>query len=141
MATDWASLQIEYVHGTMTMRDLADSHSIKAAGVMRRAANEKWEAKRKQESSRVSKAASAKIGDKKIDDLAEFNEADLKIAKAMRMQVAVHIRNAQESKEVMSPADIRTLASAHEAAQRIGRLALGVSTDKLSYSDNTIFIL
>jgi hypothetical protein len=129
MATDWAALQVEYVHGTMTMRDLADTHKIKAAGVMRRGANEKWDTKRKQESARVIKVSGDKLGEYRVDELVEFNETDLKIAKAMKHQISVHISTAQKSNMAMSPTDIRTLMSAHESAQRVGRLALGVSTE------------
>jgi hypothetical protein len=120
---DWAALRAEYVSGHCTMRELASKHGIKAAGVMRRAANEKWEADRKQESLRVSKEASIALGKFRTDELSKFNDDDLKIAKGIRAKAVGMLAS------VVTPQDIRALASAFEVAQRIGRLALGASTD------------
>jgi transposase-like protein len=130
MATDWTKLQTEYVHGTMTMRELADRHGIKAAGVMRKAAIEKWDEKRKQEAANVSKAATERVRESRIDELAHFNAEDLEIAKRIRKQVEQHMAFAPD----VNPAELRALAASAEAAQRIGRLALGVSTDNKSIS-------
>jgi len=132
MATDWTKLQTEYVHGTMTMRELAEQHGIKSAGVMRRAANEKWEAQRKQQSAAVSKLVTANLTESRADDLSRFNADDLNVARALRSQVAAHIRHAQAGNGKIPPAELRALAASAEASQRIGRLALGVPTDNKS---------
>ena len=105
MATDWTALRVEYVHGSATMRELADKHGIKSAGLMRRAAKEGWDAERKQESAKVSKAAGTLLADTRVDELAKFNADDLKMARA-----------------------IRAKAAAVDTAQKVGRLALGAET-------------
>ncbi len=128
MATDWTKLRLEYIHGSMTMRELAITHDIKSAGVMRRAAKEGWESSRKQESAKVSKVATDVLGEARVDDLVKFNEDDLKVARALRAQVASSISTAARKQEIIPAADLRALAAAAEASQRIGRLALGVST-------------
>lgn len=120
---DWAALRVEYVNSTITLRGLADKHGIKAAGVMRRAAKEKWEDARKQESAKVSKASQEALSVSRTEELARFNEDDLKVAKGIRSQAARMMGNA------VDPSSLRTLASAFESAQRIGRLALGAATD------------
>ena len=70
MATDWTALKLEYTHGSMAMRELADKHGINSAGVMRRAAKEGWDAERKQESAKVSKAANEVLGEDRVARLA-----------------------------------------------------------------------
>lgn len=123
MATDWAKLRSEYITTSITLRELADKHGIKAAGVMRRAANEYWEAERKQESARVSRAVINASAEVRVAELDKFNADDLKMARAIRA------RAAQMMADVTSPQDLRAIAGAVDAAQKVGRLALGVSTN------------
>ena len=123
MATDWAKLRSEYITTSITMRELADKHGIKAAGVMRRAANEYWEAERKQESAKVSSAVINASAEVRVAELDKFNADDLKMARAIRA------RAAQMMATVTSPQDLRAIAGAVDAAQKVGRLALGVSTN------------
>jgi hypothetical protein len=110
------------------MRALADKHGIKAAGLMRRAAKEEWEAQRKQKSAEISKAASVRITDSNVDALVTFNEADLKIARAIREKAETMMA------EVTTPSDLRALAAAVDTAQKVGRLALGATTGNTGLS-------
>lgn len=119
MATDWVKLKLEYVHGTDALRDLADKYNIKAAGVMRRAANEGWDSARKQESAKVSNASNAILGDTRVTELAKFNDDDLKVARGLRQKAASMLSGMD------NPQDLRALAGVFDAAQKIGRLALG----------------
>lgn len=123
MSADWGAIRTEYVHGTDTMRDLADKHGIKAAGLMRRAAKEGWDAERKQKSAEVSKAASANLTGSRVDELTKFSADDLKMARAIRAKAAQMLQSAN------TPADLRALAGAVDTAQKVGRLALGASTE------------
>ena len=91
---------------------------------MARAAKEKWEDERKQKQAAISSAAQEKLTEERTDQLAKFNEDDLKVARAIRGKAA------QMMGGVGSPQDLRALASAMEIAQKIGRTALGL-TDKL----------
>lgn len=123
MATDWAAIKTEYVHGSVTMRELAEKHGIKAAGVMRRAAKEGWEAERKQKSAEVSKGASEALTAGRTDELVRFNAADLEMAKAIRTKAEAMM------KEASTPQDLKAIAGAIDTAQKVGRLALGASTE------------
>ena len=126
--TDWTALRLEYVNSTVTLRALAEKHGIKAAGVMRRAAKEGWDDARKQESAEVSKASQAALTLNRAEELAKFNEDDLRVAKGIRAKAA------RMMGEAADPNSLRSLASAFEAAQRIGRLALGATTDNAGLS-------
>mgnify|MGYP000175518304 CR=1 FL=1 len=132
MATDWTALRVEYVHSSITLRDLADKHGIKAAGVMRRAANEGWEAERKHESAKVITASASVISETRIDELVKFNQDDIKVARAIRSKAA------QMLQEADTPAALRSLASAFDTAQKIGRLALGASTENSNVSTRAL---
>lgn len=121
---NWPALRVEYVNGTMSQRELATAHGINASGLMARAAKEKWEDERKQKQAAISSAAQEKLTEDRTDQLAKFNEDDLKVARAIRGKAA------QMMGGIGSPQDLRALASAMEIAQKIGRTALGL-TDKL----------
>lgn len=128
MATDWAALKLQYVHGAETLREIADKHNIKAAGVMRRAAKEGWDAARKQESAKVSTVAHAALGDERATRLAKFNEQDAKIAEAIKSKAARMLQGLKDG-------DDKTLANLtkiFDGAQKIGLLALGAATENLS---------
>lgn len=128
MATDWTRLRAEYVTSAVTLRDLAYRHGIKPAGVMRRAANEGWDAQRKQESAKVSKAALEVSKEDRVAVLAQFNADDLKMARALRAKAA------QMMAATNTPADLRALAGAIDVAQKVGRLALGATTGNTGLS-------
>lgn len=132
MATDWGAVRLAYVGGTKTLREVAEDFGIKAAGVMGRAAREKWEADRKHASAQVSKAAESVIIDQRTDELAKSNEANIKLARAARAQVAKHFNAAGGDAAKLSASELNTLMQAVEKAQRIERLALGASTENNS---------
>ena len=85
--------------------------------------------KRQQLSEKVSQEALQKNAEKRINDLTTFNQEDIKISKALRAQVGRHLIKLQQENAYVPVNDLRTLASAAEAAQRIGRLALGAATE------------
>lgn len=123
MATDWAAIRLEYVHGTETMRELADRHGINPAGLMKRAAREQWEAERQQKSAEVSKAVSGVLVEARIDELSRYNAEDLEAAKAIRARALAMLDDAT------SPNDLRALSGAVDTASKVARLALGASTE------------
>lgn len=133
MATDWTALKIEYVHGTATLRELADNHKIKAAGVMRRAANEAWDAARKQESAKVSTTANASLGDERAMRLAKFNDHDAKIAEALKAKAAKLLGGV-----TLDPAGLSALSRVFDTAQKMGLLALGAATANTTVSTRTL---
>ena len=123
MATDWAALKLQYVHGAETLREIADKHNIKAAGVMRRAAKEGWDAARKQESAKVSTVAHAALGDERATRLAKFNEQDAKIAEALKAKAARMLNALGDDDKALA-----NLVRVFDGAQKIGLLALGAAT-------------
>ena len=76
----------------------------------------------------VTERASQDLTLARSDDLAKFNADDLRMARAIRAKAA------QMMARVNFPADLRALASAVDTAQKIGRLALGASTENATVS-------
>lgn len=120
---DWGALRAEYINGTMSLRELAEANGIKAAGLMSRAAKEGWDAERKRFQAESSKRALELAADDRADRLAKFNDQDLKIAEALKAKAVALLKEADDSRELAS------LSKVFESAQRIGRLALGATTE------------
>lgn len=123
MATDFVALRLEYVNGNETLRELADRHGVKPAGLFTRSANEGWEEERKQIQARTSKEAQEQMLIDRVAELAKFNEDDIRIAKAIRAKAAKML-----SSDANTPSELKALAGAMDIAQKIGRLALGAET-------------
>lgn len=132
MAADWAAIRIAYVHGTDTMRELAEKRGVGASALMRRAAKEGWDAERKQKSAEVSKAAAETLTDSRASELAKFNADDLRMARAIRVKAAQMMASAG------TPGALRALSGAVETAQRVGRLALGASTENANVTSRSL---
>ena len=123
MAADWSAIKLDYIPSSLTLREVADKHGIKAAGVMRRAANEGWDAERKQKSAEVSKVVSESLLDIRVSELAIYNAQDLEAAKAIREKALAMLDNAEH------PSDVKSIAAAVDTASTVARLALGVATE------------
>ena len=129
-SADWPALKLEFVNGVMSTADLALTHRLTKAAVQGRVARGKWMAERQRLSAAVSATTQETLTQSRRSELAEFNASDLKMAKALRGLVAGRITKAQrEGAAPLSSVELRALASTAESAQKMGRLALGASTD------------
>ena len=123
MATDWAALKVEYVNSALTYGELAERHGLKAGTVRQRANREGWNDSRNAVSQFVTVTATEQITENRVDELIKFNAEDLATAKAIRNKAIAMMEL------VESPSDLRALAGAVDVAQKVGRLALGASTE------------
>jgi len=125
---DWDLIRTEYISTSISIRELSEKYNCSADALEQRAHKQSWTEQRRKISAEVLAKADAEITERRAKELISFNEQDLQVAKAIRSQIAKHISEAMSSQTLLSTRDIRTLASAAESAQKIGRLALGVST-------------
>lgn len=125
MATDWAALKVEYINSALTYGELADRHGIKAGTVRQRANREGWNDSRNAVSQFVTVTATEQITENRVDELIKFNAEDLATAKAIRNKAIAMMDG------IESPSDLRALAGAIDVAQKVGRLALGASTENV----------
>ena len=125
---DWNMLRTEYISSSISIRELATKHNCSEDALEKRAGREQWSEARRKMSAEVQAMADAELANKRAKELVALNEQDLGLAKAIKMQIAQHLNIAKANKEPLSIRELRLLASASESAQKIGRLALGVST-------------
>ena len=125
---DWDLIRTEYISSSISIRELADKYKCSADALEKRCYTQNWTDQRRKISAEVLAKAEAEITARRAEELVEFNKQDLQIAKALRGQIAKHINEAMQSNELLSAKEIKTLVSAASDAQKIGRLALGVST-------------
>jgi hypothetical protein len=124
VATDWKALKNEYVNTSIQYAEMALKYGIKAGTIRQHAKREGWPAARNAASQLVTAAATQRMTLTRAEELSNFNNDDVRVAKAIRANAAAMLKTARQ------PHELRSLAGAFESAQRIGRLALGAFTDK-----------
>lgn len=129
IAKKYDALRVEFINGAMTLKELADAHGVNYAGLRKAASRGEWMAERNSLSHKVTSEATQAVTEARITELAEFNQDDLKMAKALRGLAAQAINRAQAQKQNLTLDDVKKVASIVSEAQKIGRLALGASTD------------
>lgn len=132
---DWPAIRLAYIHGSKTLAQLAVEYGVSSSAAEKRSEREKWADARRELSDSVSRAAAERLSSERTIELANWNDADLKVARAMRGQIVAAINNATNTAKPLKPAEIRSLASAAESVQKMGRLALGATTNNTGLSD------
>lgn len=134
MAVNWKSIKKDYVHGDYTSRELSEKHKVPEGTIRARISREDWATTRSEVQQKIVSAATEKLANRTVDELAKFNEDGIKLARAFNAQVAKHIQSAQAANRTIPPNEIRSLAATAEVAQRMGRLAMGQTTDNTGVS-------
>jgi hypothetical protein len=132
---DWQAIEVEYTTTAIEYDDLAAKHGVKPATLRQRASRGGWIEKRRTLSQKVTEQATVKAVKSRTQELSEYNDADIKVAKAIRTQIAKAINRAQQSDKEVDPAKLRAMAGALESAQRVARLAMGATTANTGISD------
>ena len=124
---DFNVIQNEYVQGTDTYEYLAAKYGIKPVTLRARAAAGKWKEAREDFKRNLAVESSKRTIVSRVSQLKEWNDDDLKLAKAVRGRAAMRLAKVTED----SPNGLevlRTISGVLESAQRIARLALGATT-------------
>lgn len=129
IAKKYDALRVEFINGSMTLKELADAHGVNYAGLRKAASRGEWMAERNSLSHKVTSEATQAKTEERISELAKFNKDDLAMAKALRGMAANIIKQAQDQKRALPLEEIQRIARIAAEAQKIGRLALGASTD------------
>lgn len=119
-STDWAAVKLAYINSNKTLREVAAETGASISSVLKRSAKEGWESERKQTESEVRRTAQKKITLDRATELARINDEDLKIATTLKAKAY------RMARDVDNPADLRTLTSVFESAQRISHAALAM---------------
>jgi len=133
-APDWDAVRLVYVNTALSYAKVAEQFDLSESAVEKRGERDGWAEQRRNLSEEVGQKAQEAITEQRVKDLEEFNANDLRVAKALRAQVAGAIQAVQDGKRKLSAQDVRALAGAAEVAQRMGRLALGANTDSHTHT-------
>ena len=165
-AEEWLEMRHRYVHGVIddngrrewpTLEFLAKRFGIAVVTIGKRVKNENWAGQRADFERRLRD----QIDSEKRKDLAkeasEFDLTSLRLAKGLQNEIAQIIIDSQEhrrvykeelaaakaaglpaptSVRVLVPATVNSLASALSIAQKVGRLAMGETTENANVNIN-----
>lgn len=124
---DWTAVRLAYVNSSDSYAQLAARFGLTDSAVEKRGEREGWARERRSRSEAVGAAAQAKIDKDRLQEIAEWNAADLRLAKAFRVQIARNLNNFGAS--AADPLELKTLLTASEIAQRVARTALGIARE------------
>ena len=121
---NWDIVRQANLGSDKTHAEIAEVFKIHIQSIKNKSASENWPEQRRQLTIEHENRAlnRGRFSNARIDAIKSFCESDLKVAKAIRGKVA----RALSKDEDLDPKDLRALASAHESAQRVGRIALGL---------------
>lgn len=126
----YADIRAEFISGNMTIRDLADKHGFGYDALRKVAARQEWMKERHKVSQKVTSDAVNVSIHTRVSELSQFNTDDLRMAKAIRGMAAKIINESQhQGGKKLSIGELGQIARIVSDAQKIGRLALGASTD------------
>lgn len=126
-------LKVEYVTGTMSAAELARAHKLNPRTLEKHVTRGRWVEERRKVAYEATRRATEAAVETVASELKAWNDDDLRLAKAIRGQVARAISDLMkpgpDGLQKPVPVDtLRSLAGTAETVQRIGRLALGATT-------------
>jgi hypothetical protein len=123
--TNWAAARQGYVTSDQTLGEIAAQYGCSEQAIKRRSMLDRWTDARNAFRRAVNQKADAAQAESRAHKLKEWNDNDLKFARAIRGQAAKVLATVEDG----DISTLRNLASIVESTQRIGRLALGATTD------------
>lgn len=123
---DYEKIRIEYINSEVTLSSLAQKYGLTESALESKCWRDGWQEQRKELQAQVLQKANAELADKRAKELVEWNDSDLRVAKALRAKAVKYLL---DESITLSPMELRALATTVDSAQKIGRLALGVSTN------------
>lgn len=129
---DWPALRADYVSGQMSLLELSAKHGVSFRAVRHQSERGRWSNERRRVGQRVVATVTAAAVATRASQLTDWNDADLKIAKHMRGQLATRLAQIPMEPDPADPfahlSALDAIVRGLEATQRIARLALGATT-------------
>jgi hypothetical protein len=127
---DWPAVRLTFIGGNMSVPEHAATYGVTVAAMRQRVARGKWLNERRKLSKNVTTFALSSLTKTKGTELAEFDAADARLSSALRDIAAKMLADAMApDAKKLTPSEARTIASLAETAQKIGRIALGGTTE------------
>lgn len=123
---DWGVIAARYISDdSVTLQSLSDQYNIPISTLKSRCSEGGWTSKRRQKTTAIVQKATAKAEKSMVEIAAKFNQDDIKLAQSLKYKVATLL----QAEDDLSPQELNSLANTLSTSQKIGRLALGMSTD------------
>ncbi len=145
----WDAIRGDYIHGVEgrrgerrypSHRELARTHGCSDSQVSRRAMREGWIAKREAFVMRTVEARSRHLAEDLAAKAAAADLAFYQLSMATMQQVALRLREAQESGFAIPPATVKELSVAIQNLQHTIRLSLGQETSSARHDADLTFV-
>jgi hypothetical protein len=135
---DWARARTLFVSSSLTLGQVAKQVGCSLQTIREHAARSEWTLHREQFVRDLEKKAAAVSLEDRVKELREWNEFDVKLAKAMRSRVARRVNKLSEADPTCDETqeELRNLSGIHAETQRTARLALGATTDHTGLTPN-----
>lgn len=135
MKPDWERIKTQFINGGGTYASLAKEHDVKETAIRARASRNKWIEERNQASLIVTEKAATEMMNERATQLARWNDEDIQLARAIRSRAATLMVGKGDT---LSEAELRTIASVVDTAQKIARLAFGAATENSIVSNREL---
>ncbi|GAC1458390.1 MAG: hypothetical protein NVS2B14_09610 [Chamaesiphon sp.] len=130
----WGAIKKEYIEAVSeverpTYRELSDKYGVPEGYLEQVAAAEKWTEQGKIFRRKIEENRKADKATTLASESAKWDSDCLRVAQASLAQITTHLRGAQNSKKCLELRELNLLATALEKIQKVGRTALGQSSE------------
>lgn len=126
---DWLPIEAAFMADhNLKLDDVAKRFGIALITIRKKSAAEKWNVRREEIVAKSTLRLQDKIVDQRVKEVDDFNSDDIKLAKAIRAEVARELTKLKQSNKLDGD-KLMKLASAHEKAQKVARTAMGLITN------------
>lgn len=133
---DWMAIKVDFVRNGLKPEKLIEKYVVSPHTLRRRIRLEGWVEARDEFHNSLKRELDNSSLDLRVAKLEQLNWDDLDVASRLRAQVVFALRASEDAKKPIDPLSLRALAGVAESAQRIARLALGLSTQNTELSGN-----
>ncbi len=129
---NWERIRFDFINGVGDAAFYAAKHKVSIHALRKRVTKFAWMEDRRKEATKVVLASQEVATKTRGQELAEFDKQDTSLSRALRGLAAGMIGEARKpGAKRLSPTEARTIASLIESAQKIGRIALGATTENV----------
>lgn len=131
---DWDALKYDYMFNSVTFVELAKKYNVSETSIRKQSSRNNWPVEKQQSAEKVQNTAFDKMQEQRSTQLAQWNDEDIRLARAMRAKAAQIMMDAEKT----DAATLRSIASIADTAQKIARLAFGVSTENSTVTNKEL---
>lgn len=130
---DWDAIKYDYIFNSVTFVELAKKYDVSETAIRKQSSRNNWPIEKQQAGDKLQKSAFELMEENRASQLATWNDEDIRLARAMRSRAAKMM-----VEEGLDATTLRAIASVADTAQKIARLAFGVSTENSTVTNKEL---